>query len=322
MTAYNRQEARIDPLTERWVVGPSRRRVASYVAVALVVGFALGMATSQLMSRRPRVIEAALPAAPPAGANPAASAQAESTTPAAPGPAAKSGKVTRMIRADVVEVEGIGPVRMIGIETPDGKPPTAVYGAVGQRALKTSEAMLLNQVVRVEFDPANSSRDHKDEAGYTLAYLYTADGALVNGELIKQGLAYLRSAEKFRMSEDFNSMEREAMQALRGVWGTGLTGSSAAAEFAANDPKPGERRRLTPLPPSAIGPNIPAASTSSVPSPSAEPVVLLSGDRRYHNRHNCELLDARKQSATASAARAQGYTPCSRCYPSATIKVR
>jgi micrococcal nuclease len=292
--------------------------VAAYVAAALVVGFLLGLLTSQLMNRNQRASQTSAPATHLRDSDAAANAQADGAGTAL----AESGRVTRLIRADVVEVEGVGPVRMIGIETPDGKSTTEAYGAVGQRALKFSEEMLLNRNVRLEYDAANSFRNHRDESGHALAYVYTSDGLLVNSELVKQGLAYLRATERFRLSESFNSMEREAMQSLRGVWGVGLTGSSAATDLAANGSttKPAEKRKLSPLSPSDIGPNIPTTSiASSAPS---EPLVFLSADRLYHNRQSCELLSSRKQSAPASEARAQGYTPCSRCYPSATIRVR
>src|SRR5437763_252326 len=67
-------------------------------------------------------------------------------------------KVTRLLRADTLDIEGIGPVRMIGIETPDGKSPKEIYGKFGQSAMSFVERAALKQDVRLEFDPANAAR--------------------------------------------------------------------------------------------------------------------------------------------------------------------
>ena len=102
---------------------------------------------------------------------------------------------------------------MLGLETPDGKSPRELNGSHGQRALSYVEKTLLGQDVRLELDTTSSG---KDSAGQTLAYVFTRDGTLVNGEMVKQGLALVRS-EEFRLAADFRGYEREAMQAMRQI---------------------------------------------------------------------------------------------------------
>lgn len=299
----------------RWNIGVDRQHVAIYVAAALVVGFALGFMFARNSGRKETP-----PVVPTATAATAATAAPEPTTRPAASETAPTEyrKVTRLLRADTLDVQGIGPVRMIGIETPDGKTPKEIYSRFGQSALNFIEKAALNQDVRLEFDPANTAHNNKDESGQTLAYVYTRDGTLLNSELLREGLAFVRSLEEFKMSSDFRSMEREAMQSLRGVWGSGSgsTASSAAPSASAAE-RPG---RVAPLAPSAIGPNIPAISGASSSVATNEATVLVSPADRLYHKAGCELLDGKKQSLGLSQARSQGYHPCSRCFPSTSMR--
>ncbi|HJQ25806.1 MAG TPA: thermonuclease family protein [Blastocatellia bacterium] len=292
----------------RWKIGVDRRHVAAYLVVALAAGFALGFAVARGLNRKE-----------PPPVMPTATAATAVTPPVAVAvqtPPTDFHKVTRLLRADTLDVEGIGPVRMIGIETPDGKSPKEIYGKFGQNAMSFVERAALKQDVRLEFDPANAARGHKDDSGQTLAYVYTRDGTLLNNELLREGLAFLHPLEEFKMSSEFRSVEREAMQSQRGVWGSGSNAppaTSATATPTGSD-KPG---KVAPLAPSAIGPNIPAISGAISPS---EPSVYISPADQLYHKSSCELLDKKKQAIGLSQARSQGYRPCSRCYPSTSMR--
>src|SRR5262249_33282199 len=115
---------------------------------------------------------------------------------------------------------------------------------------------------------------------------------------------------------------------MRGVWGS--TASAATAPPASSttasalpDPTspPGKSPKLAPLPPSAIGPNIPAV-TGTTPTTSApsEPMVLVSTDDKLYHKAGCELLGKKKTTMPLSQVRAKGYTACSRCYPTTVMK--
>lgn len=300
----------------RWQIGIDRRQVIVYVCLALVGGFAFGFATAKYTTTKENL--ASMP-----------QARNEAITRSAVADAPPEGfqRVTRLVRGDTIEVDGVGVVRMIGIETPDGKAPREVYGAHGQQSLAFAEKTLLNQDVRLEFDPAYQANQHKDDNGQTLAYVYTRDGLLVNSEMVKRGYAMVQATEQFRLIDDFRSYERDAMQAMRGVWGldtsstsTASTGTPPSTGATTADDKP---RRLNPLMPSEIGPNLPALSGSSGVSSPATPseamVMTSSSDRMYH-KSGCEYLGKRKQALPMSQARSSGYTACGRCYPSTTLK--
>jgi micrococcal nuclease len=317
-----KQQVQTDDIPARWNVGVDRKHVAVYVALALIVGFVVGFIVSRVLVRKENPSALSLSATNSSQAaartSPASSTDAQQT---------EFRRVTRVLRADTIEVEGIGPVRLIGVESPDGKPPREVYGVHGQNALSFVERTLLNQDVKLEFDPENASRGNKNESGETLAYVYTRDGTLINGEMLKQGLAFVRPIEQFRLSNDFRNFERDAMREMRGVWGSSSSAPSPVASpaTAQNMPPPNSntsdetRRRLSPMPPSALGPNIPAISGAS-PTSSSEPSVYVSqGDRLYH-KAGCEFLGKKKQAIPLAQARTQGYTACSRCYASTVLK--
>lgn len=303
-------------LPARWPMGIDRRRVGVYVGLAVLGGFALGFLTARFISTEPprpttneRQTEDSRPSA------------ASSVTEVASQLPGTIHKVIRVVRADTVELEGIGAVKMIGVETPDGKAPQEIYGAHGKNALTFTEKSLLGQDVRVEFDPTYEARGNKDSTGQTVAYLYTLAGVLFNGDLIRQGHAFVRVAEPFRLIEDFRVMERDAMQAMRGVWGLsdGTPSVASAQAQTQSNSSDNRTRRLTPLLPSEIDPKLPPAAglgSSSTPEPL---VVVSSGDRMYH-KSECQYLGKKKQTISQSQARSEGYTACSRCFASTVMK--
>ena len=317
MLSFKQQPYEAD-VAPRWSIGIDKRHVAVYVAVALVAGFSLGFIVARSIAHKE--------------AGPTIPANAAVTPPMRQPQSEISSNefraVKRILRADTIEVDGVGAVQMIGVETPDGRTPQGIYAAHGQNALNFVEKSLLNQEVRLEFDPANAARNNKDEAGQTLAYVYTRDGTFINTELVKQGLGFVRTSDEFKFSDSFRAQEREAMQSMRGVWGSssGATSTTTAATQpppttapGATDEKP---RRLSPLPPSAIGPNIPAISGVSPASTtsSSEPSVFISSTDRLYHKSGCELLSKKKQAVGISEARSKGYTACSRCYASTVLK--
>ena len=306
MLQFKQRQPKSAPAPARWNVGVDRRRVAAYIALALAAGFAAGLVAARYLARTQ-------PTTPVVSEIPPAIRQA-----AADSLTGEFHRVTRVVRGDTVEVDGVGPVRMIGIETPDGKLPREIYGVHGERAVSYVEKTLLGQEVRLEYD-AMVSRT-KDSAP-TLAYVYTRDGTLINGEMVRQGLAFLQSGEQFQFANDFRAFERDAMQAMRGVWGSSSSESTAASAPAAPTPSAltsDKPNKLAPLPPSAFGVNIPALSGST--NSSADQSVWVSpGDKLYH-KAGCQFLEKKKHLLPLSQAKTEGYTACSRCYASTLLK--
>ena len=304
----------------RWNIGMERRQVALYVALALVGGFAAGFATSRYATTRSNqpkaLVETSREAATLAGAAVVTDTKDPSNQ--------DFHRVTRIVRADIIDLEDFGPVQMIGIETPDGKGPKEIYGPYAEKALAFAQSSLAGQNVRLEFDAANGSSGNKGAAGQTLAYVYTKDGTLFNGEMIRQGHAFLRDIEPFRRIDEFRGLEREAMQAMRGIWGSSSPNSSIASTNqppASTSPsaKDDKSKKISPLLPSDLGPNVPAMSGPI--SPSEQSVFVAGADRTYH-RASCEFLGKKHQAISLLQAKADGYTACSRCFASTVMKAR
>jgi endonuclease YncB( thermonuclease family) len=320
------QEFESDNRSNKWNIGVDRRHVAAFVALALLLGFGLGYAISQFNappeSDPDRDLVTSLEASPSAeNRNPPSSLGSDST---------EFQNVTRIVRADTLEVEGVGVVQMIGIETPDGKAPTEIYGVHGQRALEYVQKTLLGQPVRLESDSAVASSNADVQK---MAYVFTRDGQLFNAEMIKEGHALVRVADNFRLVDQFRLLEADAMRGMRGIWGFGggTSLSSSKPPTTASQPPPsstsptaGDRpRRLTPLSPSELGPNVPAVSDpGAAASNSTEPLVWISTSDRTYHKSGCDYLGKKRQALSASQARADGYASCSRCFASTVLKAR
>jgi hypothetical protein len=193
------------------------------------------------------------------------------------------------VAGDTIELEGLGPVTLTGIEVLERS----------QAAMEGLKAMVLDADVRLEFDPAKGAEDGRPRS----AYVYRRDGTLVNGEMLRNGLALAKLDGSLTLSGELRAFEREAIEAKRGLW---------------ESPAGKKGGALTPLPPSAIGPNLPA-TLGPVIEPG--PVVFVSADRRYHKTQGCGMMEGKKQTISLNAAKAGGYSPCSLCYPSPSQRV-
>ena len=309
MLQFKPRQSELEEAPARWNIGVDRRHVAAYVALALAAGVAIGFGLARYITRP----EGPVPALANDSRGPSRAAATD--------PSVEFHTVTRLLRADTIEVDTVGPVKMLGIETPDGKTPVEIYGVHGQRAVSYVEKTLVGQAVRLEYD--TTSARAKDDAGQTLAYVYTRDGLLINAEMVRQGLAFVHGAEQSRLADNFRALEREAMQSMRGVWGPtsptdkppAITPPAVTAVTPSAEDKP---KKLTPLPPSALGVNIPAISGSQ--GSSLEPGVWVSPSDKMYHKSTCTFLDKKKHSILLSQAKSQGYTACSRCYASTLLK--
>ncbi len=317
MLSFKQQEIAQEGLAPRWKIGVDKNQVAIFVGAALILGFALGFLTARYMLKAedPNVAEQKR-------IEELQRTKAGDNKATAPGIYA----VKSIIKADTLELEQLGAVRMIGIETPDGSA-NSTYKIPGQEARAFTEKYLLNNEVKIEFDPVYAASQNRDANGQIAAYVYTKDDALFNAELLKQGYAFVRTSEKFKLADDFNAYEREALMAMRGVWGNSATASApptTADPTTTDSNSPAKKPKVNPMDPSTIGPNInplPGGTISS-PTPSANPgeaTVLVSADRMYH-KAGCEFIGKKGRAMGISEAKSSGYSPCSRCFPSTGVK--
>lgn len=146
-------------------------------------------------------------------------------------------EVTKVINGETIEVQGVGRVRLVGIDADmkavrfgpagppapprsdpsDGPPPPLVTGRIGVRgggaASDALQRLVLGKRVRLEYDgAANKGR------GGPRAYVYLEDGSLVNEEMLRDGYARVDSSRPFGRMKQFQALEAEAREASRGIW--------------------------------------------------------------------------------------------------------
>jgi micrococcal nuclease len=128
-------------------------------------------------------------------------------------PEAASYLVTRVVDGDTIVLERIGRVRLIGVDTPESVDPRRPVQRFGQQAGDFTRRLVGGKRVRVEYD-----RARKDRYNRTLAYIYLADGTLVNAEIIRQGYGVAYTRFPFKYLAEFRKLERDARGQERGLW--------------------------------------------------------------------------------------------------------
>jgi micrococcal nuclease len=191
---------------------------------------------------------------------PSAARAAPPTAPALPSdtgtdpsvPAGASGVVVRVIDGDTIEVEGLGRVRLLGVDAPESVDPRREVQPFGREAAAYTRERLLGRRVRLELEPLR----RRDRYGRILAYVFLSDGTLFNQRLLADGYAHVYTGHPYARMNAFLEAQREARRAGRGLWG-------AAA--------PVEPRRdggtPAPDPPAPGGTGAPAPRGTGAPAP-------------------------------------------------------
>lgn len=126
---------------------------------------------------------------------------------------ARTARVERVVDGDTIRLAGIGPARLIGIDTPE------TYGGrvecFGPEATRYVRG-LLPPGARVRYAVGEESRDRY---GRLLVYLYMPDGAALNYVLVTAGYATALTIEpNDRYARVFERAERGARRARSGMW--------------------------------------------------------------------------------------------------------
>jgi endonuclease YncB( thermonuclease family) len=300
----------------RWEIGIDRNKVTAFIGVALIAGFGLGYLGARYLAGNRSTIEKAK-----AGArnnlpdsNDAINA---ADTKSSNGATSEFHKVTRVIRADAVEAEGVGGIRMIGVNTPGAG--SADGSSLAQNALRFTSEALLGKEARIELEPSITGAASKDEGGNTFAYLYTRDGALFNEEIIRQGYAFAKVDQPSRFLDQFRAAEREAMEKMRGVWSPSEKSGKGAQLGSAGD-KTGRPSQMTRLPDPLAGSNPLNTLEARTPGVASDPMIFVSGSDRMYHKEGCEYLGKKGRPMPLSEAKAAGYVACGRCFASTVLK--
>jgi micrococcal nuclease len=146
-------------------------------------------------------------------------------------------EVTKVVNGETIELEGIGRIRLVGIDAdeqalrlgptgppapprtdpPNRPPPPLITGSVGVKpdsaARDFLQLLVLGKRVRLEYDEAASKG-----RGPRRAYVYLDDDTLVNEEMLESGHARVDTSRPFGRLKQFQEIEATARDAHRGIW--------------------------------------------------------------------------------------------------------
>jgi micrococcal nuclease len=121
--------------------------------------------------------------------------------------------VTKVTDGDTIRLSGLGRTRLIGIDTPEVFGEAECYGREASEFMKR----LLPPGTRVSY---RLGVEPRDRYGRALAYVWLADGRMVNLLLAERGYAQpLTIPPNVDYAERFVAAARRARRAARGLWG-------------------------------------------------------------------------------------------------------
>jgi len=136
-----------------------------------------------------------------------------------------SGTVSWIYDGDTLKIDGIGKVRLLGIDTPEQEASprdcylqeqgvsSAMLRRIASETLQFNIAEVKGKKVRLQFDG-----ERQDRHGRILAYVILPDGTLLNRLLLEKGYAVVYRRFDFNLKEEFLRAEAEARSRRAGVW--------------------------------------------------------------------------------------------------------
>lgn len=127
--------------------------------------------------------------------------------------------ISHFIDGDTIAVNMNGheeKVRFIGVDTPETHKPNTPVQCYGPAAAAYTKNIIGKNRVRLVSDLLSTDRDRYKRL---LRYVYLPDGTLVNEKLIQNGYGFYYPYFPFSKSSQFETDEKSAMAANRGLWG-------------------------------------------------------------------------------------------------------
>jgi micrococcal nuclease len=126
--------------------------------------------------------------------------------------------VTQVIDGDTILLENGERVSLIGVDAPEIKYTTKAVSAMAKESAAFARKLVEGKRVKLEFDPTNRIRNHKDNRKRTLAYIFLEDGTFLNAQMIKHGYGFTIPGFVHKYQSEFRRLEQEARLNKRGLW--------------------------------------------------------------------------------------------------------
>jgi endonuclease YncB( thermonuclease family) len=119
---------------------------------------------------------------------------------------------------DTLTLEGLGTVRLVGVDTPEKNHPKLPVQFLSQEAGEFTKKLCLGKRIRLEYD--FNDRDLRGNYGRLLGFAYLEDGTFLQEALIKNGysIAYTKYPFADDRKKNFLTWERQARQMGVGLW--------------------------------------------------------------------------------------------------------
>ena len=135
------------------------------------------------------------------------------------------GKVSWIYDGDTIKVNGVGKVRLLGIDAPEHEDSERDrfyrrWDIQPQRLRSISRAAVayLIRTTKGREVTLVLGREPRDRYGRLLAYVYLPDGTLLNRTLLEQGYASVFRKYDFRLRAEFLAVEQRARSRRVGLW--------------------------------------------------------------------------------------------------------
>jgi micrococcal nuclease len=135
---------------------------------------------------------------------------AKPLVPVRPGAVIRS-YVRYVVDGDTLELDGLGRVRLLGIDAPE-----KAALPWGPAATALTRRLAEHQPVTVEFEGPTHDRYNR-----ALVYLYLPDGTCLNTELLVHGLAWVLTRYPFSRMDSYLRVASWARKRHLGVWSEG-----------------------------------------------------------------------------------------------------
>lgn len=138
----------------------------------------------------------------------------------------KQGWVTWVNDGDTLQVQGVGTVRLIGVDCPEKETTDRDWkylrhGCSNQDHLRLSAASTLKRVIHLckgKQVQIQVGGDKRDRYGRTLAYVWLPDGRMLNQLLLEEGRAMVYRRFEFNHKKEFIRLEATAKRRRAGIW--------------------------------------------------------------------------------------------------------
>jgi micrococcal nuclease len=126
-----------------------------------------------------------------------------------------SRRCVRVVDGDTIVLDGGEKVRLIGVDTPELHHPVKPVQYFAREARDFVYSQVQGRDVHLEFDQMR-----RDRYGRTLAYVFLADGTLLNELIIERGygFAYVKYPFRSDYMARFRAAEARARSTERGLW--------------------------------------------------------------------------------------------------------